>query len=443
MAATALRESGIDRRELRRVAFSSLLGTAMEWYDYFLYGLFAALVFNKLFFPNFDPAVGTILSLLSFGVGFIARPIGAAIFGHLGDKIGRKKTLIVTIAVIGASTGCIGLLPTYDAIGLWAPLLLAALRFVQGLSLGGEWGGAVLMAVEHAPRRQRSFYGSMPQLGSPIGTLASSGVVGLVTLLPKDQFMTWGWRLPFLLSFLMLAIALYIRLRVDESPVFKKLETQKEVVRMPLVELFRRSGGRVAIVVFMSLFASGGFFLMTTFAVNYGTTVLKMASWTLLLATMLGAVIEGILIFVGGMLADRFQPWKIVAWGGAACLVLILPIVSMVGSGNPLLAVAGIALGIGMLGFPYGPIGTLLSQLFSDEYRYSGVAVSYNIAGLIGGFVPSLALVVSTTMHGSVWSIGILLSVIMVMTALGGAVSGSILRRQSSQVVGQRLASER
>ncbi|HET8868775.1 MAG TPA: MFS transporter, partial [Agrococcus sp.] len=183
-----------DVKRLRRVAMTSFMGTAMEWYDYFIYGLFAALVFDELFFPSFDPAVGTVLALLTFGIGFIARPVGAILFGHLGDRIGRKKTLIVTLLVIGLSTGIIGLLPTFDAIGFAAPILLTTLRFIQGLSLGGEWSGAVLLAVEHAPAKQRAFYGAMPQYGSPVGTIVSSGVVALVTLLPEDQLMTWGWR---------------------------------------------------------------------------------------------------------------------------------------------------------------------------------------------------------------------------------------------------------
>lgn len=429
---TTATERSIDPKELRRVATSSMLGTAMEWYDYFLYGLFAALVFNELFFPNFDPVVGTVLAFLSFGIGFIARPIGAVIFGHLGDRIGRKTTLIITIVVIGASTGCIGLLPTYETIGVAAPILLATLRFLQGLSLGGEWSGAVLMAVEHAPAKQRSMYGAMPQYGSPIGTVLSSGIVALVVLLPTEQFMAWGWRLPFLLSFVMLAIALYLRLRVEESPIFANLPKAEIKARLPLFEVFRHSGGRVLIVIIMSLFASGGFFLMTVFAVSYGRNVLGMVAWMLLVATMIGAVLEAIGIYIGGHLADKHQPWKVVAWGGVVALLLTYPVVAMIGSGNDLLVIVGIAVGIGMLGVPYGAIGTLLSELFDARYRYSGVAVSYNISGMVGGFIPSIALLLSTRMDGSVWSIGILLGVIMVMAAVGGFLAGEVLKRRSS-----------
>lgn len=437
MSAATEPEYQVTKRQLRRVAFSSLIGTAMEWYDYFLYGLFAALVFNELFFPTFDPLAGTMLAFLSFGIGFIARPIGAVLFGHLGDRIGRKKTLIITILVIGLSTGLIGLLPTYAVIGAAAPILLATLRFIQGLSLGGEWGGAVLMAVEHAPVKQRAFYGAMPQYGSPVGTVTSSGVIALVTLLPDEQFMAWGWRLPFLVSFLLLGIALYLRLRVEETPVFRQASKTDTAKRIPLVELFRHSGSRVLIVIVMSLFASGGFFLMTVYAVNYGENVLNIAASTLLLATMIGAILEAGGIYLGGNLADRFHPWKVVAWSGVASFVLTFVIVWLLASGNPILAVCGIALGIGMLGVPYGPLGTLLSQLFDTHYRYSGVAVSYNISGMVGGFVPSMALALAAGLNGSVWALGILLAVIMLMAAAGAFFAGSALKRRPELAAGE------
>lgn len=429
----------VDRKGLRRVALTSFSGTAMEWYDYFIYGLFAALVFNDLFFPSFDPVVGTVLALLSFGIGFAARPLGAIIFGHLGDRIGRKKTLIVTLLVIGISTGLIGLLPTFDTIGFAAPILLTILRFIQGLSVGGEWSGAVLLAVEHAPAKQKAFYGAMPQYGSPIGTILSSGIVALVVLLPEDQLNSWGWRLPFLLSFVFLGITLYMRLRVEESPVFNKFAKSLESAErkpLPLVEVFRHAGGRVLIVIITALFASGGFFLMTTYAVSFGTGGLGMPAWKLLVATMIGAVLEAIGIYIGARLGDRWTAWKVVAAGGAAALVLIIPIVLMIGSGVDILVVAGIAIGIGMLGVPYGPLGTMLAELFEERYRYSGVAVSYNIAGLIGGFVPAAAAAMAIALDGSVAVIGILLGAIMALTAIGGLLAGRTLSRQHATVEG-------
>lgn len=430
--------SPTERKSLRRVATTSLMGTAMEWYDYFIYGLFAALVFDELFFPSFDPAVGTVLALLSFGIGFLARPLGAIIFGHLGDRIGRKKTLIITLLVIGLSTGIIGLLPTFDAIGFAAPILLTTLRFIQGLSLGGEWSGAVLLAVEHAPAKQRAFYGAMPQYGSPIGTIASSGIVALVTLLPEDQLMAWGWRIPFLLSFVFLAVAMYMRLKVEESPVWTNavqvVQERDEPKKLPLVEVFRHAGGRVLIVIATVLFASGGFFLMTTYAVNFGTGELGIVAWKLLIATMVGAALEGVGIYIGARLGDKWGAWKTVAFGGGLALVAVIPIVLMIGSGAELLVLAGIAIGIGMLGIPYGPLGTMLSELFSARYRYSGVAVSYNIGGLIGGFVPSIAAAMAIWLGGSVAVIGILLGAIMALCVIGALIAGRVLSRQRATI---------
>ncbi|WP_186808180.1 MFS transporter [Agrococcus baldri] len=428
-----------DVKRLRRVATTSFMGTAMEWYDYFIYGLLAALVFDELFFPSFDPAVGTVLALLSFGIGFIARPVGAILFGHLGDRIGRKKTLIITLLVIGLSTGIIGLLPTFDAIGFAAPIILTTLRFIQGLSLGGEWSGAVLLAVEHAPAKQRAFYGAMPQYGSPVGTLVSSAVVALVTLLPEDQLLAWGWRIPFLLSFVFLAVALYMRLRVEESPVFTDVvqvqQAQQETkAKLPLIEVFRHAGGRVLIVIATVLFASGGFFLMTTYAVSFGTGELGMEPWKLLTATMIGAVLEAIGIYVGAKLGDRWGAWKTVAFGGILALVLVVPIALMLGSGVEVLVIAAVALGIGMLGIPYGPLGTMLSELFSARYRYSGVAVSYNIGGLIGGFVPSIAGAFALAVGSAVVVIPVLLGIIMALCVVGGLIAGRVLSRQQETI---------
>ena len=426
--------SHTNQRDLNRVAVSSLLGTSMEWYDYFLYGLFAALIFDKLFFPELPGAAGSVMALLTFAIGFVARPLGGVIFGHLGDRVGRKSTLIITLTVIGGATGLIGCLPTYSQIGVAAPIILASLRFIQGLSLGGEWGGAVLMVVEHAPKDKRAIYGAMPQLGSPIGTVLSSGVIAIVTLLPDEALMSWGWRLPFLLSFLMLAIALYMRLRVEESPVFKQLQAEADYndeakVKIPLFALLRSSLPQMALVIITCFFASGGFFLMTTYAVNYSTNVLGMMASLVLVATMVGAVLEAVGVVIGGRLGDRYSPASVVAGGGLLALIMIAPITFLISSGSPLLAATGIALGIGVLGIPYGPLGTLLSQLFDETHRYSGVAVSYNIAGLIGGFVPSLALALQTRIGDTVWVIGILFAIIVAMTAVGGWGSGAMIRR--------------
>lgn len=414
----------IDTAQLRRVSAGSLIGTAIEWYDYFVYGLVAALVFNELFFPTFDPKVGTIVAFLSFAIGFLARPLGSIIFGHLGDKIGRRNTLIATVLVMGISSGMIGLLPTYDTIGIWAPILLVVLRIVEGLSVGGEWGGAVLMVVEHAPPEKRAYYGAMPQYGSPIGNLGSSGVVALVTLLPHDQFVAWGWRVPFLISFVLMGIALYIRYKVDETPEFRKIIQEDRRVKVPLVHVLRTSWRRVLIGVCASLVGSAPFYLLTTFIVNFGTDTLHLAAGILLTGTMLGAALEGIAIFFGGQLGDRFTPWKTVGVTSLASVVLAFPLMALVGTASPPLVIIGIGIGIGLLGLPYGALGSMMAHMFPDKSRYTAVAVSYNVSGAIGGFAPSVALASVTVFGGTVWATAILLALSMLITAAGGFLAG-------------------
>ncbi len=414
----------IDTAQLRRVSAGSLIGTAIEWYDYFAYGLLAALVFNELFFPSFDPTVGTIVAFLSFAIGFAARPIGSIIFGHLGDRIGRRNTLIATVLVMGISSGGIGLLPTYHTIGVWAPILLVALRIIEGLSVGGEWGGAVLMAVEHAPAKKRAFYGAMPQYGSPLGNLGSSGAVALVTLLPHDQLIAWGWRLPFLVSFILMGVALYIRYKVDETPEFTKLIKEDREVKVPLADVIRTSWRRLLIGICASLVGSAPFYLLTTFIVNYGTSTLKLSADIMLAGTMLGAVLEAIAIFVGGQLGDRFTPWKAVGTTGLLSVILAFPLMALVGTGTPLLVIIGVGIGIGLLGLPYGALGSMMANMFSERSRYTAVAVSYNISGAIGGFVPSIALASVAAFGGTIWAAAFLLGLSMLITAIGGFLAG-------------------
>ncbi|GAB3559381.1 MFS transporter [Spelaeicoccus albus] len=423
----------IDTKQLRRVSAGSLIGTAIEWYDYFVYGLLAALVLGKLFFPSSDPAVSTIAAFLSFAIGFAARPVGSIIFGHLGDRIGRRNTLITTVLVMGISSGAIGLLPTYQTIGVWAPILLVTMRIVEGLSVGGEWGGAVLMAVEHAPAKKRAFYGAMPQYGSPVGNLGSSGIVALVTLLPRDQFEAWGWRIPFLISFVLMGIALYIRYRVDETPEFKKLLATGREVKVPLFDVIRTSWRRLLVGVCASLVGSAPFYLLTTFIVSYGTNSLHLAADIMLTGTMLGAVLEGIAIFIGGQLGDKFTPWAAVAFTGLLSVVLAFPLMLMVGTGSPVLVIIAVGVGIGLLGLPYGALGSMMAQMFSDRSRYTAVALSYNVSGAIGGFAPSVALAAVSAFGGTLWATATLLAFSMLVTAVGGFMAGRAAGNDSTR----------
>lgn len=422
-------------KDIRRLLFAAFSGTALEWYDYFLYGTAAALVFNKLFFTDMNAAAGTLASFGTFAVGFVARPIGAAIFGHVGDRYGRKVSLIITVVMMGATTGCIGLLPTYGTIGIWAPILLTVLRFVQGISVGGEWSGAMLLTLEHTPKEKHGSYSSVPQLGSPVGTLMSSGAFAVVGMLPDDAFYSWGWRLPFLAAFPLLGFALYLRVRIEESPVFRAMQEDAEregPPPAPLVEAFRRTWGRMVVGVGAALLGVGGFFLMTTFIISYGTGELGIDKQTMLNATVVGAVVEIGVIIAGGRLADRIGSWRVCAIGAAVTMLAAFPAFWLVDTKQTPLVYLGVALGIGALSIPYGPIGAVVASLFPEEFRYSAVAMSYNLAGVLGGFIPLIAASVTGAAGGASWGAALLLVVVAACTVGGSVAAGTVLRRHGS-----------
>ncbi|MFJ9083217.1 MFS transporter [Streptomyces sp. NPDC102384] len=422
-------------KDIRRLLFAAFSGTALEWYDYFLYGTAAALVFNKLFFTDMNAAAGTLASFGTFAVGFVARPIGAAIFGHVGDRYGRKVSLIITVVMMGATTGCIGLLPTYGTIGIWAPILLTVLRFVQGISVGGEWSGAMLLTLEHTPKEKHGSYSSVPQLGSPVGTLMSSGAFAVVGMLPDDAFYSWGWRLPFLAAFPLLGFALYLRVRIEESPVFRAMQEDAEregPPPAPLIEAFRRTWGRMVVGVGAALLGVGGFFLMTTFIISYGTGELGIDKQTMLNATVVGAVVEIVVIIAGGRLADRIGSWRVCAIGAAVTMLAAFPAFWLVDTKQTPLVYLGVALGIGALSIPYGPIGAVVASLFPEEFRYSAVAMSYNLAGVLGGFIPLIAASVTGAAGGASWGAALLLVVVAACTVGGSVAAGTVLRRHGS-----------
>src|SRR5690606_12935572 len=305
----------VSGRESGRIAFAAFVGTALEWYDYFLFGTAAALVFNRLYFTTLDPTAATLAAFATFGVGFVARPIGAVLFGWMGDRIGRRPALLLTVVAIGAATGLIGLLPDFAAIGVAAPLLLALLRLVQGVAVGGEWGGAVTLAVEHAPPDKRGRYAALPQIGSPVGTLLSSGAFALVLLMPSEQFDSWGWRLPFLAAFPLLLVAVYIRRKVEESPIFEELEKREERSKVPAVDVFRQAWGRLLVAVASALLGVGGFYVMTTFAISYGADTLGVSRSLMVNSTLVAAVVQIGVIVVAGRLAERLGPGRMTLLG--------------------------------------------------------------------------------------------------------------------------------
>jgi MFS family permease len=407
------------RTKPRMVRTAVVVGTALEHYDFFLYGTAAALVFNSQYFAGQNPLVASMAAFATFAVGFAARPLGAVVFGHLGDTIGRRRTLIITLLLIGISTGAIGLIPNYLTIGVWAPIMLVTLRFVQGISFGGEWAGAVILASEHAPKGKEGRYASLPQLGSPIGNIISSGAFLALGLLPAETFSAWGWRIPFLAAFPLLAVALWVRALVEESPAFKQVAAHDEIAKAPALKVLRSAPGAMFIAAALAFISIGGFFLVTTFAISYGTGTVGLSSSTMLTATLWAAALQIVTVIVTGRLADRIAPIKIALFGCIVAGILAVPAVFALASGIPALAILAIVVIIQPIAVTYSVTGVILPMLFTADIRYSGVALGYNIAGFVGGFVPVIATALLLASGSQAWPIALLLFVIALIS-IGG-----------------------
>ncbi|MEI7055741.1 MFS transporter [Nocardioides sp. CCNWLW239] len=427
-------EVAVTDREAARIARAAFVGTALEWYDYFLFGTAAALVFNRLFFTELNPTAATMAAFATFGVGFAARPIGAVIFGYVGDRFGRRPALLTTIVMIGVATGVIGLIPDYGSIGLAAPIALAVLRLVQGLAVGGEWGGAVTIAVEHAPPEHRGRFAALVQIGSPVGTLLSSSAFSLVLLLPDDSFDAWGWRIPFLLAFPLLGIALYIRIKIEESPVFEQMVDLEEHAKVPALDLFRYAGGRLVVAVAAAFLGVGGFYVMTTFAVSYGVNNLGVDRSVMVNATLIAAIVQIPMTIVAGRVGERFGAGRMTVAGGLATAIGAYPLFLLIDTGNTATIIVAITVGIVLLTIAYAVTGALLTELFPPHLRYSGVALGYNLAGALSGFLPLAATALLSASHDQSWSVALLLAGIALVTAVGGVI-GSRLRITDDRLV--------
>ncbi|MEV0700239.1 MFS transporter [Saccharopolyspora sp. NPDC050389] len=410
----------LDERTASRAAAGALVGNALEWYDFFLFTTAAALVFNVQYFASDDPVTAVMASFATLAVGFIARPVGGLIFGRMGDRVGRRKTLLFTVALIGVTTGLIGLLPNQFSIGVAAPILLTLLRIVQGLALGGEWSGAIIIAVEHAPPAKRGWYAALPQIGSPLGTLLSSGAFALVALLSKDDFDSWGWRLPFLAAIPLLLFALFIRSRLEESPAFRELLERDEIEHAPVSAVLRKSWRQAVVGLGVALLGMGGFYLVTTFVISYGTRVLQLDRTLLLSGTLVAAVGEIAVIVVAGRLADRFGPSRVVVAGGLATAAIAFPVFWLIETAQPVLVVAGMTLGVAGLSFPYGACGSVLAGLFEPQLRYSGVAIASNGSAMLSGCVPLVATAVFAASGDQIWTAAALFVAIALITAVSG-----------------------
>jgi MHS family shikimate/dehydroshikimate transporter-like MFS transporter len=378
---------------IRTVALASLIGTTIEWYDFFLYGTATALVFNRLFFPTFDPLMGTLLSLGTYSVAFVARPIGGIVIGHYGDRIGRKSMLVLTLVIMGVATFLIGLLPTYATLGPLAPVLLIVLRIAQGFGVGGEWGGAVLMAVEHAPPGKRGFYGSWPQIGVPAGLLLSTIVYFPFSRLSEDAFLAWGWRVPFLLSILLVFVGLLIRVRILETPAFSKLKETRREARMPIVEVLRTYPKEVVLAMGARLAENGAFYLYTTFVLVYAVQHVHMDRNIVLFALIVVATIELPAIPMYGALSDRIGRRPVYLFGAIATAVTAYPIFWMLDTGSPILVLSALFLAL-IFGHAamYAPQGAFFSELFGTSVRYSGASLGVQLSSVLaGGLSPIIA----------------------------------------------------
>jgi len=376
----------------RRVVIASFVGTTIEWYDFFLYGTAAALVFNKLFFTNLDPLAGTMASFATYAVGFFARPLGGVVFGHYGDKIGRKSMLVTTLMLMGVATVLIGLLPTYETIGLWAPALLVLLRFVQGFGVGGEWGGAVLMAVEHSRTGRRGFHASWVQAGVPVGMLLANGVFMLASRLDEADFLTWGWRIPFLLGVLLLSVGMFIRLKILESPVFEKAKAEDPGPKVPVLAAIRDHPRNVLLAMGARFAENAYFYIFTVLVLSYGSQQLGMGKPGLLNAVMLGSAVQLAAIPAFGALSDRWGRRPVYLGGAVFLLLFAFPFFWLVGTKVPALVVLAVVVGLIGHAAMYGPQAAFFSELFGTRVRYSGASLGYQLASpLAGGLAPLIA----------------------------------------------------
>ena len=394
-----------DKKTLRRVVTASVIGATIEWYDFFLYGVVAGIVFNKLYFPPGDPTVNTLLAYATFAVGFLARPLGGVIFGHFGDRIGRKSMLVMTLMIMGVSTFAIGVIPTYDQIGYWAPALLIIARVVQGIGLGGEWGGAILMAYEYAPKEKRGFYASLPQIGLSLGVLMSAAyVAGMSAILTDEQFMAWGWRLGFILSFGLVLFGLWIRLRVMETPAFAAIKSAHREVKVPFFDMMKRFPGNVLLGLGARHIDGVFFNIFSVFSISYLTKNLQLPREQSLIGVMIGAAVLTVFIPIWGYMSDRWGRPRMYAWAALITALSCYPAfwVMQNANGNIPLIWAAIAIPFGIIyAAVYGTVAVFLCELFDAKVRYTGISFVYQFSSITaGGLTPIIATLLLTWGNG-------------------------------------------
>jgi metabolite-proton symporter len=400
------------------VLFASLIGTTIEFFDFYIYATAAVLVFPTLFFPSSNPTAGMLQSLATFAIAFFARPVGSAVFGHYGDRIGRKATLVAALLTMGISTVVIGLLPTYEAIGTLAPLLLALCRFGQGLGLGGEWGGAVLLATENAPPGKIAWYGCFPQLGAPLGFFLSGGIFLLLSeTLTNEQFFSYGWRIPFIASAVLVLVGLYVRLKITETPVFQKVIDKNERVKVPIATIFREHSRLLVLGTIIATATFVLFYLMTVFALSWGTTGLGYTRKEFLILQLFAVVFFALTIPISALLADKYGRRITMILVSIAIVLFGFLIAPMFVANDAIGVTLFLSLGLALMGMTYGPLGTMLSELFPTEIRYTGVSLTFNLGGIVGASLAPYAATWLATNYGLHY-VGYYLSGATVLTLL-------------------------
>src|SRR3954469_12581450 len=411
----------VDQSTRLRALFSSAIGGAVEWYDYFLYGTMAGIIFGPLFFPSTHPAVSLALSFASFALAFVVRPIGGIIFSHIDDRVGPQKTLIATLFLMGGSPVLMGLLPTYASIGVWAPILLTSLRLVQGLALGGEWGGGLLLAVEYAPRTKRGLYGAVPQTGALFG-LALGALAGSVTtgLFSEEGFRSIGWRIPFLLSIVLILVGLWIRTKVGETPSFAKVKAEHHEARVPIVETLRHQWRAVLITIGAKLIETATFFTFATFTISYASQTLKYRQGVVLNAVLISAVLAIPVMLFMGSLSDRIGRKRVYVGGVIAIFVFAIPYFWLLSLKNTFALVAALIIGFSIIWSTYGAVlGTLFAESFTADVRYTGISLGYQVgAALIGGPAPLIATALLVAYHNNYVPVGIFLMIVAVVSLI-------------------------
>ncbi|MFH8637271.1 MFS transporter [Streptomyces goshikiensis] len=409
---------------IRRIVAASLIGTTIEWYDFFLYGTAAALVFNKLFFPTSDPLTGTLIAFVTYAIGFLARPLGGVVFGHFGDRLGRKKLLVLSLLMMGGATFAMGLLPTHASIGVGAPILLTVLRLVQGFALGGEWGGAVLIVSEHGGDRHRGFWASWPQSGAPGGNLLATGVLALLAAVQSDAtFLAWGWRVPFLLSGVLVVVGLWIRLSVSESPVFLAAQAARGASgeargELPVVQVFRRSWRQVLTAVGARFGENISYYVLTSFLLVYVTAHLGLPKSTALNAVLIGSAVHFVTIPAWGALSDRIGRRPVTLIGSAGMAVWAFAFFALVDSESFVVITAAVTAGLLLHGAMYGPQAAFISELFDTEVRYSGASMGSQLASIVAGALAPIVAVELLKDHGSSLPVSLYLCAAAVVTTL-------------------------